>query len=152
MQTVAAVARSGVAAVAFDERRVDLASLIERVRITGLHLDAELDDAGLDPTQRVVVFSVVQEALTNVLRHAPGSRATVAVRTVRDRLEIIVSNTAATASGSGVGSGRGLAGIRERVVACAGEVAWGPVDDGGFAVRAVLPAAPVPTAVPVAAP
>jgi signal transduction histidine kinase len=82
---------------------------------------------------------VVQEALTNVLRHGPGSRATVAVHRDAGQVRVRVTNTTPTRPGSGPVMGRGLAGIRERGATAGGRVSWGPRDDGGFEVQAVLP-------------
>lgn len=140
MRTVAEVARTGLASLAFEGPSIDIAALVERVRATGLVVDADLvDDALLDPAQQVIGFRVVQEALTNVLRHAPGSRATVAVRRRGDAVEIVVVNSAPLRTGSGRGTGRGLAGLQQRVCASAGQVTWRPCADGGFEVRAILP-------------
>jgi signal transduction histidine kinase len=99
-----------------------------------------------------VVHRVLQEALTNVLRHAPGSRATVDVHHAVGRVEVSVANSTAAfagetpssrggwAAGSTQGSGRGLAGMRERVEVLGGRVTSGPRSDGGFEVRVLLPA------------
>jgi signal transduction histidine kinase len=142
MRTVAAAARGGVDSLAVDSSGTDLTALVDRVRATGLPVDADLRDAGvLDAVQQVIAFRVVQEALTNVLRHAPGSRASVAVRRRGQGVEIVVANTAPAGPGPGPGSGRGLTGIRERVTAGAGQVSWRPGEDGGFEVRALLPTA-----------
>lgn len=142
MHTVAAVARSGVTSLALDDPHADIAHLIERVHGTGLEIDADIADAGLlDPEQRLVAFRVVQEGLTNVLRHAPGSAARVTVRHAARGVEILVANSAPAQPGSGPGAGRGLAGIRERVTTGAGQVWWRRLEGGGFEVRAVLPAA-----------
>ena len=152
MRTVAAVARSGVATLALDHSGADIAGLVERVRATGLVVEADLNgEPLLDPAQRVVAFRVVQEGLTNVLRHAPGSRATVTVRGREDGVEISVANSAPAAEGSGPGTGRGLHGLRERVVAAAGRATWGHHADGGFELCAHLPAATAPAAAPAAA-
>ncbi|TXL61315.1 sensor histidine kinase [Aeromicrobium terrae] len=145
MRTVAAAARSGVASLALDGTDGDLGGLLDRVRATGLGVEAQVDD-GLSPDQRAAAFSVVQEALTNVLRHAPGSRAHVLVRRVEGSVEVVVANTAPTAAGSGPGTRRGLAGLEERVAAGGGAVTWGPTGDGGFQVRALVPVASVVSA------
>lgn len=143
MRTVAAVARGGVASLALDGAGTDIVNLVERVRATGLTVDADTaDETLLDPEQHVVAFRVIQEGLTNVLRHAPGSRATVAVHCRAGEVEIVVANSAPVGEGSGPGSERGLSGIRERVTAGAGEATWRRRDDGGFEVRALLPASP----------
>lgn len=147
MRTVASVARSGVAALALDETTADIAGLVERVRAAGLEVHAELADTSLlDPGQRLTLFRVVQEGLTNVLRHAPGARVTVTVGLAGDRIEAAVVNSAPAGPGSGAGTGRGLAGIRERLTAVAGEAAWRAREDGGFEVRAWLPRSPAAVA------
>jgi len=138
--TVAAVARDGLATLTRGSPSGDVATLVERVRAAGLEVDGDLaDEALLGPEDRLVVLRVVQEALTNVIRHAPGSRATVSVTRSADRVEVQVSNTPATGSPSGAGTGRGLLGLRERVAGLSGAVAWGPRPGGGFEVHASLP-------------
>lgn len=140
LRTVAAAAREGLV-VLDPNTSADLEGLLELTRTAGLAVDAELADlAGLGPGARGVVHRLVQEALTNVLRHAPGARVGVVVRLERDGVVVAVSNTAPSDPGSGPGTGRGLDGIRERVASLAGEVRWGPRPDGGFEVRAMLPA------------
>lgn len=142
MRTVAEAARGGVAALALDGAGLDsLPDLVERVRATGVEVDVDLPTGGLpDPGQQEVAFRVVQEALTNVLRHAPGARVSVAVRSGEAGVEVVVVNSAPTGAGAGPGTGRGLAGLHERVVAVAGRVSWRAREDGGFEVRALLPA------------
>lgn len=141
LQVVATVARDGVAALEGREQSTDFAALLALTRGAGLAVDATLDERALtDAEERAVVYRLVQEALTNVLRHSPGARAEVAVRRRDAEVVVTVVNTAPTGPGAGAGGGRGLAGIRERVAAWAGEVRWGPLPDGGFEVCAVLPA------------
>jgi signal transduction histidine kinase len=140
LRTAAEVARQGVAAMVTGEQGVDLASLIEHTRATGLVLEADLADLHmLAPEQETVAVRVVQEALTNVLRHAPGAEASVAVRSRDHEVEIVVRNSAPARAGTGPGSGRGLPGLRERVAAAAGRMTWREREDGGFEVRALLP-------------
>jgi signal transduction histidine kinase len=143
MRTVAVVARSGLAALTLEGSAPDIAALVERVRAAGLVVDAELaDEAMLDPGQQAVAFRVVQEGLTNVLRHAPGSRAVVAVRRGAAGIDVTVSNSAPVDPGwqeTGEGTGLGLVGIQERVTALGGEVSWRPREDGGFELRALVP-------------
>jgi len=88
-------------------------------------------------------FRIVQESLTNVLRHAgPGARATV-------RLEVEGNELRIQGTDDGVGphargrTGRGIAGMRERAQLLGGRFEAGPADDGGFRVRATLPGAGV---------
>ncbi len=139
MRTVADAARAGVAALEPHDVRADVGELVERTRQTGLSVEADLADVVLlDPAQQAVAYRVVQEALTNVLRHAPGARASVVIRRVAGEVEVVVANSVG-GPGSGPGTGRGLPGMRERVEAAAGRVTWQVPDDAGFEVRAVLP-------------
>ena len=109
MRTAGAVARDGLASLAPEGGGADLESLIAHTRATGLALHADLADADLlDPDQQRVAVRIVQEALTNVLRHAPGARASVAVHRRGGQVEIVVTNSAPAGQGTGPGSGRGL--------------------------------------------
>jgi len=118
----------------------DLDSLVERVRAAGLRVEVHLDGEvrslprGLDLT----AYRIVQEALTNVLKHAGTSRAAVALRFAPDCLGIEVTD-AGRASGRPNGAGRGLMGMRERVAAYGGVLETGPRSEGGYAVRVRLP-------------
>ncbi|MFD4574602.1 sensor histidine kinase [Streptomyces sp. NPDC058417] len=99
------------------------------------------------------VHGIVREALTNALRHAPGCAARVTVRRGDGVLDLTVENApprSPAPSGAGaLGSGRGVAGMRERAAAVGGELTAGPGPDGGWRVRATLPdsAGPPPPAV-----
>jgi signal transduction histidine kinase len=91
----------------------------------------------------VSAYRIVQEALTNVLRHAGATRADVAVRHRPDALEIEVVDDGGL-SGSpratgGNGPGLGLVGMRERAALLGGRLDAGPTAHGGFRVHAVLP-------------
>lgn len=87
------------------------------------------------------VYRVVQEALTNAAKHAPGARVTVEVDRSRDRTRVAVINTAPPGAEQPVGPGGGLrlAGLRERVRLVGGVLRAGPLPDGGFRVEATLP-------------
>ncbi|MFI7498798.1 histidine kinase [Streptomyces sp. NPDC049687] len=89
------------------------------------------------------VFGIAREALTNALRYAPGAEVRVHVRRDGDVLELTIDNAAprnaGRADGSGLGSGRGIAGMRERAAAVGGELSAGPGTDGGWRVWARLP-------------
>ncbi|MGN6578115.1 MAG: sensor histidine kinase [Nocardioides sp.] len=140
LHTVPVVAHVALAAVSAEEGPGDLGRLVERVRAAGLDVEADLaGESALLPEQRAVAFRVVQEALTNVLRHAPGSRAGVLIGPRAAGVEVVVANTAPLTPGPGPGSGRGLAGLEERVTAVSGALSWGRRPDGGFEVRALLP-------------
>ncbi|MGH3509990.1 MAG: sensor histidine kinase [Nocardioidaceae bacterium] len=138
MATIVSAARDGLAAMR-GEVASDLAALLRRTRAAGLSITADVAEVELlDPELRLLACRVVQEALTNVLRHAPGADVKVAVRGDSGGARIVVSNRAATLSGGVPGSGRGLTGLRDTVAARGGELRWGPREGGGFEVYAVL--------------
>jgi signal transduction histidine kinase len=83
-------------------------------------------------------FRIVQEALTNVLRHAEASTARVCVRAVSDALDIVVIDDGRGESANGA-AGHGLRGMSERANALGGRVQTGPRHEGGWRVHAVLP-------------
>lgn len=148
MRTVAAAAREGVAALEADAAPTGIGELVERVRATGLRVEADLSgEAGLDPGRQAVLSRVVQEALTNVLRHAPGARVRVVVRRYDDTIDLVVTNSPGAGPGAAGGTGHGLPSMRDRVAAVGGEVSWRGVD-GGFEVHAMIPAGALAEAVP----
>jgi signal transduction histidine kinase len=118
----------------------DLRELADRVRQGGL--DVQLDVVGepreLPPGIDLSAFRIVQEALTNTLKHASARRATVTVRYgERDmELEVVDDGVAAAASN---GSGHGLNGLRERAALYGGTLDAAPQPAGGFRVYAALP-------------
>lgn len=120
-----------------------LERLVEQVRAAGLPVDltVEGDPVALPPGVDLSAYRIVQEALTNALKHAGPARARVSLRYRSDGLEVDVSDDGAgTANGDGgVGDGHGLVGIRERVAVYGGELAAGPQVEGGYTVRARLP-------------
>jgi signal transduction histidine kinase len=142
MATIAEAAREGLSSLT-GETTPDLRALLDRTRAAGLRLTddvADLDAPDLvDPGTRAVAYRVVQEALTNVLRHAPGAETTVVVHREGRAVGVTVGNGAPTGPGSGTGGGRGLPGLKDRVTRHGGEVRWGTRADGGFEVHAVLP-------------
>jgi signal transduction histidine kinase len=92
----------------------------------------------LPPGVDVSAYRIVQEALTNALKHAGPARAHVLLRYSPDDLELeIVDDGVGT--GNGGGSGHGLAGLRERVAVYGGELDAGRRPEGGYALRARLP-------------
>ena len=116
-----------------------LPALVSRVRGTGLSVDTDV--AGLPPDLPLgvdrAVYRIVQESLTNVLKHAGASRVTVRVRAEQGGVGVDVSDDGR--GGRPQDGGRGLAGMRERVAVHGGRFSAGPCDGGGFAVRAWLP-------------
>jgi signal transduction histidine kinase len=142
MSTVAGAAHHGLTALTAGTV-ADLAELLARTRAAGLSLTADV--SGLDAPEPLdgqtltVVYRTVQEALTNVLRHAPGASATVVVRREPHGVDVTVRNGPPVAPAGQPGSGRGLIGLRQRVAACAGRLDWACAEDGGFELHAVLP-------------
>jgi signal transduction histidine kinase len=124
----------------------DLGELITRAGASGLLIDSTVDNAQAPPMVALAAHRVVQEALTNVAKHAPGAAVTVRVAGDGGQTEVSVVNAAPPAGPlPGTASGRrGLIGLRERVRLVGGTLRAGP-RDGGFAVTATLPhdAAPV---------
>ncbi len=109
----------------------DLPALIDRIRATGQAVDFEAGDLGQEtsPGVGLTAYRVVQEALTNVIRHAgPGASARVALTREGDQLVVEVTDDGATAVDSA--PGRGLVGMRERVEAVGGILHAGPADRG----------------------
>lgn len=121
----------------------DLDALADGLRAAGLPFALEHDPSvkHLPAPVRAAAYRIVQEAATNVLRHA-GPVPTRAEVAVRDGLvELSVHNArGARPAGSAVnGTGRGLRGVRERARVLGGEASFGPAADGGWTVRATLP-------------
>ncbi len=125
----------------------DLAAAVDdlarewRTRHPELVLDTELEgDLGdLGETTTLALFRAVQEALTNVLKHAAATR--VALRLVRDEAEVRLDVTDDGCGGASLatGSRHGLAGMRERIAALGGTVQAGPAPEGGFRVSITVP-------------
>jgi signal transduction histidine kinase len=100
-----------------------------------------------DPGLEVSMYRIVQEALTNMAKHAPGARGRVAIRYTSEGVEVDVTNTrprATAAEPSVPGTGQGLIGIAERAALFGGDAEAGPTPNGGFRVWARLPSEPVP--------
>ncbi len=115
--------------------------LIEQVRASGLPVEVTISGVAerVPPGVDLSGFRIVQEALTNVLKHAgPGARAQVEVSYGPDNVDILIENDGAAVATSSP-DGRGLIGIRERVAVVGGAVEAGPGKAGGFVVRARLP-------------
>ncbi|MCP3798492.1 histidine kinase [Allokutzneria sp. A3M-2-11 16] len=125
---------------------LDLTELIEESRSVGVHTELIEDGNPLlaSPVVGRTAYRVVQEALTNARKHAPGAWVRVYVRYSGDRLRLIIRNSAAKSpldpSLAGSGSGSGLLGLRQRVELVHGRLRAGPTDSGGFEVDAILPA------------
>ena len=122
----------------------DIATLVTQVRETGLDavLHVEGEPRPLSAGVGLSAYRIVQEALTNVIRHAHAGHALVTVRYATDALELGVADDGVGAhdSNGSNGSGHGLVGMRERVALYGGELRTGTQPTGrGYVVRAVLP-------------
>ncbi|SDK54936.1 Signal transduction histidine kinase [Nonomuraea maritima] len=116
----------------------DLPGLVERSRQAGLPVELTMTDvADVPPGAGLAAYRVVQEALTNVGRHAPGARCRVRV-TGGGAVHVEVDDDGRGGTGDGP-PGYGLIGLRERVELLGGTFTAGPRPDGGFGVRAVIP-------------
>jgi signal transduction histidine kinase len=104
-------------------------------------LDRRGEPRPLDPTVERAAYRVVQEALTNAGKHAPGAAVSITLDYLPAELAVVVVNQRPTRPATAMPSGgHGLVGLRERVRAVGGDLRAEPRLDGGFAVRAVLPA------------
>ncbi len=131
-------------------------TLVEQTRLAGQPVEFTEEGAPPESTGSadLVAYRVVQEALTNALKHAHGSRTAVEVHHGAGEITVAVS-TAGAGTGpvspapagppESSGGGRGLAGLRERVDVLGGEFSAGRGTDGGFVVRARIPAAGGPS-------
>jgi len=120
-----------------------LPALVERATSAGLHVTADLATGiELPSALELSIYRVVQEALTNAVKHAPGSSVAVAVG-VRDGAALVtVTNDAGVPRPRGPeGAGHGLIGMRQRTALYGGTLTAGPTDAGGFAVIATFPLA-----------
>jgi signal transduction histidine kinase len=144
MRRLVGVLRNGDEPTSLDPqpRLTDLAALVEQARAAGLPVRLEVEGepralpAGID----LSAYRIVQEALTNVRKHAGPARAEVRLRYGSGslRIEVVDDGHAAVATANG-GRGQGLIGMRERVALFDGRLEVGPLPQGGFRVLADLP-------------
>ncbi len=124
-----------------------IAELVDNACGTGTDVTAEVDrpDRDLPPAVGLAAYRIVQEALSNALKHAPGAAVRVSVAPTDDELRVVVRNDAppagapASDDAAGTGGGHGLPGMRERATSLGGTFTAAPEPDGGFAVHASLP-------------
>ncbi|WP_040391868.1 sensor histidine kinase [Catelliglobosispora koreensis] len=154
--TVALEAISRTSGVALEELRMALATvrapaastpgleqvpgIVERMMEAGLRVNLRVNGQrpALPPVTDLYGYRVVQESLTNVLRHAGASEAAVTIDYAPETVSITVTNPVGRVSGSS-GSGSGINGMRQRVEAVGGEFSAGKVSSDRFEVRAILP-------------
>ena len=121
-----------------------LEGLVAAVRGAGLAVDLRVVGVQrpMPPGVELSAYRILQEALSNALRHAPGARATVEVHHAPDRLRLRVHNHAPPGRGDRPGPaspGHGVIGMRERAAMLGGTLTAGPDGEGGYLVEAVLP-------------
>ena len=130
---------AGAAIAGEDGLPTALAAAVDRTRASGVELDADIDPdvVGLDSIHRLAVLRVVQEGLTNVVKHAaPHPRATLTVRAGEEAVRIVITDDG---TGARPGSpGFGLVGMRERVELLGGRVTAGG-RDGGWTLDVTIP-------------
>jgi signal transduction histidine kinase len=122
----------------------DLDELAERTRRAGLPVTISVNGVAgqVPPDVGLTVYRVVQEALTNTLKHAgPGTSSSVSVARADGWLDVLVTDDGrgAAAVPAAPGGGRGTTGMRERVLALGGSLTIGPRTGGGFGVHARIP-------------
>jgi signal transduction histidine kinase len=139
------------AALAPAPKLTELKDLAETVRASGTPVELRMSGAGreLSPALELSIYRVVQEALTNVVKHAPGARATVdlAVSATGIHLEVVDDGGpagrpalgGAQPDQAGQGTGHGIVGMRERIAAFGGWLVARPLLDRGFLVTADVP-------------
>jgi signal transduction histidine kinase len=124
----------------------EIDALVERVRAAGhpVALRVDGDPARVSPSAGLAAFRIVQEGLTNAIKHAPG--AAIEVRIVFGKeveVEVLDSGTTpANRAPRTAGAGRGLAGLSERIRLLGGRLTAGPTDFGGYALKATIPLEP----------
>jgi signal transduction histidine kinase len=114
--------------------------LIEQVEEAGLHVGLRVEGKRipLSPGVDLSAYRIVQEGLTNALKHAKGAHAEVIVRYADDGVEVAIEDDGPGLA-NGDGMGHGLVGMRERVALYGGTLEAGPRPEGGFVLRAKLP-------------
>jgi signal transduction histidine kinase len=118
----------------------DLPQLAERAALAGVQVDLEVRGVDqLPPAMELSVYRIVQEAVTNVVKHAAPASCRVTVAGTPDEVRVEVTDDGSGQRRSSRHSGHGLIGMRERTVMHGGDFSAGPGPGGGFAVRARLP-------------
>jgi signal transduction histidine kinase len=121
-----------------------LGELVEAAQRAGVTLDARIDVdlAVLRPGTSLAAYRIVQEALANASRHAPGARVRLVVDQFAQVVHVLVRNGPPLAGRPTAplpaGDGHGITGMRERAAAAGGRLTLGPTEDGGFAVELFL--------------
>ncbi len=119
----------------------DLDDLAARVTATGIPVELSVDGdlASLAPGLQLSLYRIAQEALTNVVKHAPGARARVHLRVDPEQVRLEVTNSPGGPARPPGTPGHGLMGMRERASLFGGTLTAEPRERGGFAVVALFP-------------
>jgi signal transduction histidine kinase len=121
----------------------DLDELAAGLRAAGVEVELDVGDVdGLPGAVQAAGYRIVQEALTNALRHAGAAHVRVRIRREGEVVRVVVADDGsggAAANGAGGGSGSGVPGMRERAAALGGTLEAGPAAGGGWRVAAELP-------------
>jgi signal transduction histidine kinase len=122
-----------------------LDELVDQCRGAGLDVDVDGEAPYLDPVADLAAYRIVQEALTNTMRHAPGARARISLRATGGMLEIVASDSGSASgdpgdsNGNVSGAGRGLIGMRERLAVAGGQLTEAALHRDGYRLRALVP-------------
>jgi signal transduction histidine kinase len=132
---------AGTAPLRPTPRLADVKDLVDTVRVSGTSVELRMPgtDRQLSPSLELSIYRVVQEALTNIVKHAPGARATVEIDASAGKIRLDVRDD----GGPGprpdrLGTGHGIVGMRERIAAFGGWLVAEPIG-GGFRVTAEVP-------------
>jgi signal transduction histidine kinase len=138
-------ASGDVAALAPQPGMEHIDKLVEQARRAGMTVELEVvgEPVQLPTGLDLSAYRIVQDGLTNVLKHGEEAKARVRVRYRADEIELEVVDESETATSAVTDDGHGLAGMRERVAVYGGEFEAGPREEGGFRVLARLPLAGV---------
>lgn len=136
---------AGSAPLAPTPRLIDVKGLADTVRAAGVPVELRMSgtDRPLSASLELSIYRVMQEALTNVVKHAPEARAVAEVTVAAGKVRLEVRDDGGPGGGlasrAGLGKGHGITGMRERIGAFDGWLVAGPVAGGGFQVTAEVP-------------
>jgi len=135
------VLRFGAEPLAPSPRLSELAGLARAIGATGVNVELSLggDLGGLPPGVELSCYRIVQEALTNTLKHSGARTAHVSVVGEAGNVRVRVDDDGCGAAANGHSGGQGLIGMRERAAAYGGTLSAGPQPAGGYLIEAVLP-------------
>jgi signal transduction histidine kinase len=121
-------------------RLIDIKDLADTIRASGIPVQLRMEgiDRQLSPSLELSIYRVVQEALTNVVKHAPGARVAVELTVSAGKVRLDIQDDGRPVK-PGSGTGHGITGMRERIGAFGGWLVAGPVATGGFQVAAEIP-------------